>query len=155
MQKSIYIRPIAPLGVQTLLPTAWSPELQNKAGKGDDDAQQELARAYEMGAGVKRDYAEAAKWYRKAAEQRDHIAYSPLALLYSQGLGVKQDWEEAYFWYSLNVVSSNNPTSLKPGLASEDIIVRENAGAHLTPHQKAAVDKRIAAWMKGHSDTER
>jgi FOG: TPR repeat, SEL1 subfamily len=46
-------------------------EIRAKAEVGDAAAQVQLGDAYDIGAGVKRDVAEAVKWYRKAAEQGD------------------------------------------------------------------------------------
>ncbi|KAB2645301.1 MAG: SEL1-like repeat protein, partial [Verrucomicrobia bacterium] len=40
-----------------------------KAKQGDADAQFNLGVCYESGNGVAKDYVEAVKWYRKAAEQ--------------------------------------------------------------------------------------
>src|SRR5215471_16620822 len=40
-----------------------------KAEKGDRTAQFEVGLAYETGSGVGQDHAEAAKWYRRAADQ--------------------------------------------------------------------------------------
>jgi peptidoglycan hydrolase-like protein with peptidoglycan-binding domain len=50
--------------------------------------------AYEAG-----DYAEAAKWWRKAAEQGDAYAQYNLGLMYAKGEGVTQDDVEAVKWY--------------------------------------------------------
>jgi hypothetical protein len=44
-------------------------ELQAKAEKGDAEAQFYLGVMYENGNGVLKDYTEAVKWYRKAADQ--------------------------------------------------------------------------------------
>ncbi len=44
-------------------------KLKKKACTGDAEAQFELARCYDTGNGVKKDSAEAAKWYRMAAER--------------------------------------------------------------------------------------
>ena len=49
--------------------------------------------------GVKMDYTEAAKWYRKAAEQGDADAQNNLGLCYERGQGVPEDYEEAVKWY--------------------------------------------------------
>lgn len=46
-------------------------ETRIKAERGDATAQVQLGDAYDTGVGVKRDVAEAIKWYRKAAEQGD------------------------------------------------------------------------------------
>ena len=45
------------------------------------------------------DYAEAAKWYRKAAEQGVAWAQNNLGYLYGEGKGVTQDYAEAVKWY--------------------------------------------------------
>ncbi len=46
-----------------------SEELLRRAHRGDAKAQYFLGTMYDFGAGVPRDYKEAVKWYRKAAEQ--------------------------------------------------------------------------------------
>ena len=55
--------------------------------------------ADDCGLGVKEDYAEAVKWYRKAAEQGQAEAQFTLGLFYYCGNGVKQDYTEAVKWY--------------------------------------------------------
>jgi TPR repeat protein len=54
---------------------------------------------YAAGAGVKKDFAEAAKWFRKAAAQGNAIAMNNLGYMYEQGNGVKKDYAEALKWY--------------------------------------------------------
>jgi hypothetical protein len=54
---------------------------------------------YASGKGVKQDYAEAVKWYRKAAEQGDAKAQFNLGAAYKSGEGVQQDYAEAEKWY--------------------------------------------------------
>jgi len=49
--------------------------------------------------GVPQDYAEAARWYRKAAEQGDARAQKDLGHMYFDGRGVPQDYAEAARWY--------------------------------------------------------
>ena len=46
-----------------------------------------------------RDYAEAARWFRKAAEQGDAGAQFNLGVTYDRGKGVPQDYAEALRWY--------------------------------------------------------
>jgi len=46
---------------------------------------------YDNGQGVRQDYKEAVKWYKKAAEQGYARAQFNLGLMYSQGQGVRQD----------------------------------------------------------------
>ena len=45
------------------------------------------------------DYAEAVKWYRKAADQGYPAAQYNLGVMYDQGQGVPQDYAEAARWY--------------------------------------------------------
>jgi uncharacterized protein len=61
--------------------------------------QNHVAVIYAEGLGVPQDYAKAAQWFRKAAEQGDTYAQSSLAWLYAQGHGVKKDDREAANWY--------------------------------------------------------
>ena len=46
-------------------------------------------------------YAQAAEWYRKAAEQGDAGAQFNLGHLYYDGQGVPQDYGEAVRWFRL------------------------------------------------------
>jgi TPR repeat protein len=61
----------------------------------------ELGRRYDKGEGVVKDHAEAAKWYRKAAEQNFAAAQDNLAICYEYGQGVAEDSVEAYKWVLL------------------------------------------------------
>ncbi len=65
----------------------------------DAEAQYELGRKYDHGIGVPEDYAEAEKWYRKAAEQGFAPAQFDLGFMYFFGLGVTQDYAETARWY--------------------------------------------------------
>jgi TPR repeat protein len=65
-----------------------------------------LGDLYYNGLGVPQDFTEAAKWYRKAAEQEDAVeldyfsgALCRLGELYDRGLGVPKDHVEASKWY--------------------------------------------------------
>ena len=48
---------------------------------------------------ISQNYEEAAKWYRKAAEQGNHLAQYNLGSCYYYGKGVSQNYEEAAKWY--------------------------------------------------------
>lgn len=71
------------------------------AQAGDAESEVELGLRYDKGEGVVKDHAEAAKWYRKAAEQNDADAQYNLAICYERGDGVAEDWVEAYKWLLL------------------------------------------------------
>ncbi len=65
----------------------------------DASAQNNLGNCYYYGDGVKKDYAEAVKWYRKAADQGDADAQYNLGDCYCSGKGIEQDYAEAVKWY--------------------------------------------------------
>jgi TPR repeat protein len=84
------------------------------AEQGLPEAQVNLGLMYDKGQGVPQDYAEAMKWYRKAAEQGNAKAVKwyrkaaeqglpeaqfNLGLMYDKGQGVPQDYAEAVKWY--------------------------------------------------------
>jgi TPR repeat protein len=70
-----------------------------RAEKGDAEAQLLLAGRYYFGDGVRQDYAEAARWLRKAAERGNPIAQNNLGVCYEKGEGVAKDSAEAVKWY--------------------------------------------------------
>src|SRR5262245_20674084 len=59
-------------------------ELLAKAGQGDVASQYAVARAYFKGEGIPQDYAKAAEWFRKAAEQGDAKAQRLVATMLVQ-----------------------------------------------------------------------
>jgi len=90
----------SPLQAQSQTPVTGIPQkLLAKAKAGDADAQFSLGWLYDQGQGVTQDYAQAAAWYRKAAEQGDASAQFNLGSLYRQGRGVPQDYAQATAWY--------------------------------------------------------
>jgi hypothetical protein len=54
-----------------------------------------------MGDGLPQDYAEAARWFRLAAEQGNSWAQCNLGTLYAEGHGVPKAWREAVKWWRL------------------------------------------------------
>ena len=74
--------------------------LRDLADAGDLDAQTELGERYQGGyGGVRRDYAEAVRWYRRSADQGHALGQAFLGFMYSNGRGVQQDYGEAVRWY--------------------------------------------------------
>ena len=69
-----------------------------KAQAGDAEAQFQVGQSYAEGRGVTRDLAEAAKWYRKAAEQENAAAQDGLGICFFRGKGVEYDAAEAVKW---------------------------------------------------------
>jgi len=74
-------------------------EAMKKAEAGGAVDQHKLGQLYEKGEGVAQSYAEAAKWYLKAATQGYVKSQSNLGNMYTVGQGVKQDYKEAAKWY--------------------------------------------------------
>ncbi len=74
--------------------------LERAARQGEAIAQYQFGRLLEKGIGVHQDFAEAARWYGRAATiggNRD--AKYALGTLYSRGLGVENDPAKALQWY--------------------------------------------------------
>jgi TPR repeat protein len=74
-------------------------ELQTKAAQGYLVQELELAADYFVGRGVPKDLAQAAFWYRKAADQGNPLAQMNLGYFYVSGIGVTRDPAEAAKWY--------------------------------------------------------
>ena len=77
------------------------------AGRGLDIAYLEAPEPPQGGQGMASDYVEAAKWWRKAAEQGDARAEFDLGWLYSVGRGVDTDYVEAAAWYRKSAEQGN------------------------------------------------
>ena len=58
-----------------------------------------LGAYYAWGMWEPKDYSEAVKWYRKAADQGNADAQNNLGVCYKNGEGVPQDYSEAVKWY--------------------------------------------------------
>ena len=74
---------------------------RKSADQGIASAQFNLGVMYDIGQGVKPDYAEAVKWYRKAAEQNYAPALCNLGILYYNGQGVKMDRLQAQKYFMM------------------------------------------------------
>jgi tetratricopeptide (TPR) repeat protein len=80
---------------------------KKRAEHGDPHAQFCVGLEYEGALGVERDYAEAVKWYRMAAEQEQASAQANLGLMYQSGRGVLPDQKEAMRWFHKAAGSGN------------------------------------------------
>ena len=67
---------------------------------GGSEVQLWLGNCYKNGTGVEQNDVEAAKWYRRAAEQNEENAQYELGKCYAEGVGVEKDIHEAIKWYS-------------------------------------------------------
>ena len=91
-------------------------------------AQYNLGLSYDKGLGVPQNYAQAALWYRKAAEQGYAMAQYNLGFLYHNGQGVPRDYAEAYFWSDIAAAGK-----LDVSLAELAATSRDKSASHLTP----------------------
>ena len=72
------------------------------AEQGDIEAQRNLGIDYYEGFyGLEKDYKEALKWFRMAAEKNDASAQFLLGSMYRYGEGVEIDYSEAARWYRM------------------------------------------------------
>ena len=106
------------------------------AGQGDPQAQNYVGEIYERGLGLAPDHAEAARWYRLAADQGYSPAQMNLGQLYEQGLGVSKDQVAALNWYrrasgfeeaGLTFVVSSDVASELEGLRDEVMLRADEA----------------------------
>jgi len=75
-----------------------------------------LAQDYESGKGVARDLAQAAYWYRKAADHGDPDAQNQLGYFYYWGTGVERDPQEAARWFMRATGSGSQTAKLNLAL---------------------------------------
>jgi len=87
-----------------------------------------LGKLYYEGLGTLQDYVEAAKWYRKAAENGNALAQLWLGTMYISGQGVPVDLVQAHLW--LNLAATN--------YVSKDWAVRKSA-----EKDRAAIETRM------------
>ncbi len=90
------------------------------------------------------DLAEAARWYRLAAEQGYARAQYNLGRMYANGRGVPQDDVTAHMWLNLSA-------SRLTGEARERAVEARDAVADLlTPEDRSQAQRRARAWDAAH-----
>jgi len=91
------------------------------AEQGDTRAQSTLGLLYYRGSkDVPRNEAEAAKWFRLAAQHGDATAQFNLGVMYSEGQGVPQDHAKAVHFYRLAAEQGNPQAEYNLGLSYAD-----------------------------------
>ena len=94
------------IGLTCLFKVAPSEDLtaaRERAEQGDAHAQSIIGAACEKDG----NYAEAVRWYRRAAEQEDDVAQYMLGGMYEQGKGVAQDYAQAVRWWRKSAEQGN------------------------------------------------
>jgi hypothetical protein len=101
-----------------------------------------LGLSYYLGRGVKQDYAESVRWYRKAADAGNASGQYNLGLAYANGEGVPQNYVIAHMWLNL---SSSNSTGLGDE-KDERAKVRDEIAWKMTTQQIAEAQRLAAEW---------
>jgi TPR repeat protein len=113
-------------------------QVREKGERGDMDAQFVLGFMYQEGKpqGVPQDYAEAARWYRLAADQGYYAAMHELGLMYFEGKGVPEDYAMAYMW--LNLAAARSPARETNAAEARDLVASRLTKAQIAEGQKLA-----------------
>ena len=109
-----------------------------KAKKGDAQAQCSLGMMYSNGNQVKKDFKEAAKWWRKSAEQGHALSQAFLALSYFRGEGVPKDLITGYAW--IHIAEINGVAN---DLLGDDILIYEKVKSLARKMTDAQMNKAI------------
>jgi uncharacterized protein len=111
------------------------------------EAQTRLAQLLYGGLGCPRDYVEAAKWYRQAADNGSVYSQSMLGAMYAQGEGLPQDDEEAARWFRSAAENGHNGARFalaRAFLMGQGVPQSDNDGARWM----------IAAAENGHAEAQ-
>jgi len=90
--------------------------LMAKANAGNAEAEFKVGTKYELGSRVAKDPAQAAVWYRKAADKGYAPAQHSLGVLYETGTGVAADFTTATQWYRKAAEQGFAPAQFSLGL---------------------------------------
>ena len=115
--------------------------LKERAAAGDPEAQFSLGKNYEAGrSGLKQDYAIAASWYQKSADQGNAYAQASLGILYHSGKGLPHDDVRSEMWL---IISADH---VDKGDRDTIIEMRDSVARHLTAQQVAEAQKLAREW---------
>lgn len=132
--------------VLCLLPESEFKKYRNAAEDGDVQAMWHLAKCYEYGKGVKKDYEKAIEWYRQAADGGSSAAMRSLAINYKGGrCGLEKDNRKAINWLRKAADAGDNYASFTLG----DLYAR---GDGVDKDMTEAVKYWSSAAYGGHLD---
>jgi GAF domain/PilZ domain/Sel1 repeat len=126
--------------VKTVADASTIDELRNLAGGGDAMAQFALGAHYMIGEDVKQDYAEAIRWFTKAAEQGHVGAQSALGAYYWVGRGVTKNLQRAYFWSILARAQGDETSKYRVAVISSG----------MRPSEILAAELEVDNWLRNH-----
>jgi hypothetical protein len=87
---------------------------------------------------VQQDAAEAARWFREAAQRGHADAQLILAIMYAEGQGVKRDDVLAYSWATF--------AALNERLSDKAVPLRDKLTARMTKEQITAAEQQLNEW---------
>jgi TPR repeat protein len=106
------------------------------AQAGDRDAEYNMGILYKKGLGVRRDDAQAAMWYRRAALHGSTTAANDLALAYASGEGVPRDYVQSYVWLTRAAHSAGSSQDRNAVLANRRSLTAQMSPAQLAEAQR-------------------
>ena len=133
-------------------------DLKAQAIQGDAEAQYQVGAQYYAGDNSKQDFAQAALWYRRAAQQGNADAQYSLGNMFLLGEGVDDDSSQAAYWYALaaeqgHVSASANLENLNKTIPPVAVSTDTNTDRlMLIDNQENMVD--MAASATGQSEYE-
>jgi TPR repeat protein len=95
---------------------------------------------YIDGQGVARDYVEAVRWFRKAAEQGNTEGQWNLGVIYYEGRGMPRDYVEAHMWLNL---AASGPSSHAQKQAAD---LRDKLARVMNLNQLMEAQRRAREW---------
>ena len=136
------------IGQSPATPSGIDAALQAKASAGDPDAQFRVGVQYELGARVTKDPAQAAVWYRKAADHGFAQAQHSLGVLYELGNGIPADPATAALWYRKAAGQGFAPAQFSLGLCyAHGKGVPQDYGQAIAWYEKAAKQNNSDAML--------
>lgn len=115
-------------------------DIRQLADRGDATAEFAVGAHYATGEDVSQDYAEAARWFEKAAEQGHVGAQATLGAYYWSGRGVAQDLVKAYFWAVLAQTGGDDASKYRVAFLS----------SRMTRNQILQAQQQANEWIKSH-----
>jgi len=123
------------------------------ADLGDAEVQFGMGLKFANGQGATQDYAQAAEWYHKAADQSHSLAQFNLGMMYAHGQGVTRDAAQSVMWFG---------RAAQLGDAGAQFNLGESCHrASLQGERKDAPESRIEAYKwyrlaaaQGYKDSE-
>jgi len=142
-------RPVPSVVTSTVQPeaaparTTMLENLRRFADTGDPVAQFALGARYAQGDEVKQDYAEAVRWFEKAANQGHVVAQATLGAYYWAGRGIPEDLTKAYFWSVLARAGGDEASKYRVAALT----------SRMTRLQVTQAQQQADEWLRQHQGT--